>query len=126
MIEAINTGVPGAIKDVLTKIGAVTAVRVLKNTAHLGRTPIMHAAVRGDLELFNEVLREMTSRLTKEEVKHARKPGWLVDRGFSRKHLATNKMGKYHASSVSVKLTSFMPPCFNQRVPPPSFDTILF
>lgn len=100
VIEAINTGIPGAVKKALTKIAAVTAVRALKNTAHLGRTPIMHAAARGDLELFNEVLREMRSRLTKEEVKCTSEPGWLVDMIiFSREHLiCLDEVDIIHAS----------------------------
>ena len=46
-----------------------SAKRALKSASHLGRVPIMHAALRGNLDLFNAVLREMQTRLNEIEVK---------------------------------------------------------
>ena len=49
-------------------LDGASAKRALRNAAHLGRIPIMHAALQGDLDLFNVVLKEMRMRLNEDEV----------------------------------------------------------
>lgn len=88
---------------------AVSTVQALRNEGCLGRTAIMHAALRGDLELFNVVLSEMKSRLKKEEVKCRSETGRLVDRvnfleGTSRQMRSIN----YNVSSVLLESRSFI------------------
>lgn len=68
-MEAISSGAPEAIKQALKKLDKASALRTLSSAVHEGRTAIMHAASRGNLDVFNAVFKEMESRLNTEEVK---------------------------------------------------------
>lgn len=81
-MEAVYTGIPKAVEHAFNKLNDANAIRALKSAAHLGRTPIMHAALKGNLDVFNVVLREMELRLDEEEVKSLAVRGVLTWEGF--------------------------------------------
>lgn len=84
VLEAVYTGIPEAVERALNKLDEANAIRALKSAAQLGRTPIMHAASRGNLDVFNVVLREMELRLDEGEVNKRAGIRVLTRRGFVR------------------------------------------
>lgn len=81
-MEAVYSGNPEAIERALNKLTEANAIRALKSAAYLRRTPIMHAASRGNLDAFNVVLKEMESRFDEEEVNSRAVRGVLTWGGF--------------------------------------------
>lgn len=68
--DAIYTGHPAAVGAALERMDdEASVVRALRNASYRGRTPIMHAARRGDVDVFNAVLVAMEARLTQEQVR---------------------------------------------------------
>lgn len=69
VLEAIYTRNPAAVKAAIIKIhDKPLVIRALRNASFRGRTPIMHAARRGDLDTFNVVFEAMQTNLTREQV----------------------------------------------------------
>lgn len=72
--DAVYTGNPEAVGAALERMGDnASVVRALRNASYRGRTPIIHAARRGDVDVFNAVLIAMETRLTPEQVRQTRR-----------------------------------------------------